>query len=102
MKKKKPTAGERMIASAKRALAFAKGEKNHGCVVHIPEDIDVTAIRKKVAMSQSEFANMFGFSKKTLEHWEHGRRVPTGPARAFLTVIAREPEAVRRALMESE
>ena len=65
MKKKKPTAGERMIASAKRALAFAKGEKNHGCVVHIPQDIDVTAIRKKVAMSQSEFANMFGFSKKT-------------------------------------
>jgi hypothetical protein len=25
--------------------------------------------------------------------------VPTGPARAFLTVIAREPEAVRRALL---
>ena len=102
MKKKKTTAGERIIASAKQALAFAKGKKNHGCVVHIPEDIDVTAIRKKVAMSQSEFANMFGFSKKTLEHWEHGRRVPTGPARAFLTVIAREPEAVRRALMESK
>lgn len=54
MKKKKPTAGERMIASAKQALAFAKGEKNHGCVVHIPEDIDVRAIRKKMAMSQSE------------------------------------------------
>jgi putative transcriptional regulator len=52
-------------------------------------------------MSQSEFASMFGFSKRTLEHWEHGRRVPTGPARAFLTVIAREPEAVRRALMEA-
>lgn len=100
MKKKKPTAGERMIASAKQALAFAKGEKEQGFVVHIPDEIDVKAIRAKIGMSQSEFASLFGFSKRTLEHWEHGERVPTGPARAFLTVIAREPEAVRRALMD--
>jgi len=98
MSTKKPTAGERMIASAKQALAFAAGDDN-GCAVHIPEEIDVKAIRKKVKMSQSEFANLFGLNKRTLEHWEHGRRVPTGSARAFLTVIAREPEAVRRALM---
>lgn len=100
MKTRKPTAGERMIASARQALAFAAGEDN-GSVVHIPEEIDVKAIREKVDMSQSEFARFFGFSKRTLEHWEHGRRVPTGPARAFLTVIAREPEAVRRALMDA-
>lgn len=101
MKKKTPmSAGESMLAGAEQALAFARGEEDHGCVVHIPAEIDVKAIRKKVAMSQSEFARLFGFSKRTLEHWEHGRRVPTGPARAFLTVIAREPDAVRRALTE--
>jgi len=33
-----------MIASAKQALAFARGEKDHGCVVHTPEEI---AARKK-------------------------------------------------------
>ena len=99
MKTKKPTAGERMIASAKEALAFAKGHQNHGCEVHVPDDIDVKAIREKIALSQSEFAKLFGLSKRTLEHWEHGRRVPSGPARAFLTVIAREPDAVRRALL---
>ena len=33
MAKKKPTAGERMIASAKQALAFARGEESD-CVVH--------------------------------------------------------------------
>ena len=32
---KKLTAGQRMIASAKQALAFAQGE-NNACVVHIP------------------------------------------------------------------
>ena len=99
-KKNQKSAGARMIASAKQALAFATSEKNHGCVVHIPEEINVKAIREKADMSQSEFSRMFGFSKRTLEHWEHGRRVPTGPARAFLTVIAREPEAVRRALAD--
>jgi putative transcriptional regulator len=99
MRAKKPTAGQRMIESARQALDFAEGRENHGCMVHVPEDIDVKAIREKISLSQSEFASLFGLSKRTLEHWEHGRRVPTGPARAFLTVIAREPDAVRRALL---
>lgn len=99
MKKRKPTAGERMIASAKEALAYAQGREPHGCQVHIPEEVDVKAIREKIALSQSEFAQMFGLSKRTLDHWEHGRRIPSGAARAFLKVIAREPEAVRRALL---
>jgi putative transcriptional regulator len=97
--KKRTTAGERMIESARQALAFAKGQEGHGCEVHVPEDIDVRAIRQKISLSQGEFAKLFGLSKRTLEHWEHGRRVPSGPARAFLTVIAREPDAVRRALL---
>jgi putative transcriptional regulator len=99
MKNRKRSAGERMIESARQALAFAKGKPNHGCVVHVPERIDVKAIREKISLSQSEFAKLFGLSKRTLEHWEHGRRIPSGPARAFLTVISREPEAVRRALL---
>ena len=99
MNKRKPSAGQRMIESARQALAFAKGERNHGCEVHVPEAIDVKAIREKISLSQGDFARLFGLSKRTLEHWEHGRRAPSGPARAFLTVIAREPEAVRRALL---
>jgi len=99
MKKTKPTAGERTIESARQALAFAASKESHGCVVHVPDEIDVRAIREAISLSQSEFAKLFGLSKRTLEHWEHGRRVPSGPARAFLTVIAREPDAVRRALL---
>ena len=99
MKNKKLTTGQRMIASARQALAFAKGKKDNGCAVHVPDAIDVKAIREKISLSQGEFARLFGLSKRTLEHWEHGRRVPSGPARAFLTVIAREPDAVRRALL---
>ena len=41
------TAGQRMIASAKQALAFVQGEDD-GCVVHIPDQIDTVHIRKTV------------------------------------------------------
>lgn len=92
------TAGERMIQSAREAVAFAKGEKVAGTKVRIPQEIDVRRIRKKAAMSQSEFAEHFGVSVRTVQDWEQGRRVPGGAARAFLIVIDREPEAVHRAL----
>jgi hypothetical protein len=46
---KEQTAGQRMIASAKQALAFVQGEE-HGCVVHIPDEIDTARIRKKINM----------------------------------------------------
>ena len=93
-----PTAGERIIASTREALAFAKGEAVSGAKVQIPTEIDVRRIRKKAGMSQSEFADHFGVSIRTVQDWEQGRRVPAGAARAFLTVIDREPEAVHRAL----
>lgn len=91
-------AGKRIISSARQALAFVRGEAGKGFRVHIPEDIDVRAIRARANMSQAEFARCFGVSVRTVQDWEQGRRVPSGPARAFLAVIAREPEAVRRAL----
>ena len=44
------------------------------------------------------FAASFGFSLDAVQNWEQGRRRSEGAARAFLKVIEREPEAVRRAL----
>lgn len=92
------TAGERIIKSAKQALAFVEGKEEHGCIVHIPDEIDVRRIRKKLNMNQQEFAEHFGFSKRTVQEWEQGRRVPSGATRSFLYVIDKEPEAVHRAL----
>lgn len=66
--------------------------------VHPPKEIDVRNIRQKLRMTQALFAAYFGVSKRTLQEWEQGRRQPEGPARALLTVINYEPEAVQRAL----
>ena len=86
--------GESIIRGLDQALAFANGTADESqFVVHIPPEIDVKAIRGRLGLTQQEFADL-----ETLRHWEQGRLVPVGSARAFLTVIGREPEAVQRAL----
>lgn len=84
------------------AVAYAQGaadDNRYG--VHIPAEIDVKAIRAKLGMTQEEFAGRFGFSIKTLRHWEQKQRIPEGPARAYLLVIDRDPKAVQKALSDA-
>ncbi len=64
----------------------------------VPAEVDVRAIREKLKLSQPEFAARFGFTAASVRQWEQGRRRPHGPARVLLTIIAKEPNAVRRAL----
>ena len=90
--------GSRLIKSARQALAYARGEQSTGFVVHVPEEVDVRAIRKKLGYSQAQFSKRFGFSIDALQDWEQQRRRPDRTARLLLTVIDREPEAVSRAL----
>jgi putative transcriptional regulator len=89
----------RILQSAEEALAIAKGEMDpNEYAVHVPEVIDVRKIRERLGMTQASFARIFGFKLATLRHWEQQKRTPEGPARAYLTVIDREPDAVRKAL----
>ena len=56
------------------------------------------AIRAGLGMTQAEFAAAFGLSLPTPRKWEQEGREPEGLARAYLKVIARNPQAVREAL----
>ncbi|HTQ15571.1 MAG TPA: helix-turn-helix domain-containing protein [Rhizomicrobium sp.] len=58
----------------------------------------VKAIRKRLGLSQQQFADRYGFTVETIRNYEQGHRRPRGPARVLLEVIAREPDAVTRAL----
>jgi putative transcriptional regulator len=62
------------------------------------KEIDVKAIRKKLQVSQREFASYFGVSVRTIQEWEQHRRTPTTVARNFLKVIEKAPKAVLKAL----
>jgi putative transcriptional regulator len=91
--------GEGILRGLEQALAFIEGTTDESqYVVHIPPEIDIKAIRGRLGMTQQEFAKRFDFNINTLRHWEQGRRVPDGTARAYLRVIDREPEAVQKAL----
>ena len=93
---KKKTFGLDLIEGMKLVLAHQRGMVEFKQVW--PKPIDVKAIRKRVKMSQAEFARAYGISKRALQEWEQGGRQPDSAARAYLTVIAKEPAVVRRAL----
>jgi len=108
-KKRSPrhtAAGRRLVASARQALAWAKGENVPGTRVTIvevnrPPLVDVRSVRRKLGLSQSQFAARFGFTAATIKNWEQGRTQPDGPSRILLAVIAHRPEAVVEALHEA-
>lgn len=82
------------------ALAYARGE-DIGAVVHhieVPDTPDVKAIRARTGLSQADFARSIGVKKATLLNWEQDRRVPDGPARVLLALIAKDPGIVQRVL----
>lgn len=56
------------------------------------------SLRRALGLSQDEFAARYHIPVGTLRDWEQGRFEPDAAARAYLTVIAREPDVVRRAL----
>ncbi len=103
---RRTAAGQRLIASAKQALAFAKGEPAPGVRVtmvrvHRTPVIDVRSVRRELGISQSQFAARFGFTPATVQNWEQGRTKPDGPARILLAVIAHHPDAVEDALRKA-
>ncbi|MGA2228779.1 MAG: helix-turn-helix domain-containing protein [Syntrophobacteraceae bacterium] len=58
----------------------------------------IKTLRRALNLTQQEFAARYYIPLGTLRDWEQGRTEPDQPARAYLKVIARDPEGVRRAL----
>jgi putative transcriptional regulator len=89
--------------TAKQIEAAAKADRDNqplsatdlGRMKRTPQ---VKIIRRALGISQEDFAARFHIPIGTLRDWEQGRVAPDQAARAYLTVIARDPEAVRKAL----
>lgn len=91
--------GKRMIQSIAEGRAIVRGEAEKGSYrIHVPPDVDVAKLRRALGLSQSEFSQRYGFNPASVRDWEQGRAHPTGPVRAYLKVIEKEPKAVDRAL----
>ncbi len=55
-------------------------------------------IRRALELTQEEFAARYHIPLGTLRDWEQGRAEPDQPTRAYLILIARDPERVNRTL----
>jgi putative transcriptional regulator len=55
-------------------------------------------LRRALGLTQEEFATRYHIPVGTLRDWEQGRSEPDQPARAYLAVIAGDPEGVSRTL----
>jgi putative transcriptional regulator len=73
---------------------FARAE----VVIPPPSPAEVKALRKRLGLSQPQFARRFGFTVSAIRQYEYGRRSPKGTATTLLRVIQADPEAVARAL----
>ena len=93
--------GSEIIEALENAVAYAKGDHSKGRAHRVVVDpqIDVKRVRRKLGLSQNDFAEKFGINAATLRNWEQGRRRPDGTARVLLTIIDREPAAVQRVLL---
>jgi putative transcriptional regulator len=58
----------------------------------------VQALRQRLNLTQEEFAARFHLPLGTVRDWEQGAHRPDKAAQVLLTVIARDPDAVARAL----
>lgn len=86
---------DQLMASLEDAAAFAKGDTSRCRVIEvdIPDPVpeykaaDVVRTRKALNLSQRAMANVLGVSTRTIEAWEAGKNLPSGPARHLLFLL---------------
>lgn len=86
---------ERIMRGLEEATAYSRGEVDTTKFrIHVPDAIDVAAIRAKLGLTQEAFAAQFGFSKGAVRDWEQRRKVPEASARILLKIIEKRPDIV--------
>ena len=88
---------EALLRSIDDARAIHAGKRKPSRVIQF-NPIAVKTIRKRLHVSQSQFAQLIGISAATLRNWEQGRTYPEGAARVLLKIAAHRPDAVLEAL----
>jgi putative transcriptional regulator len=63
--------------------------------------VNVKRLRERLGLTQEQFAARYRIPVGTLRDWEQRRKFPDAPARAYLTVIANDPNVVASLLREA-
>lgn len=86
-----------LVKSLSEAVAHSKGEG----VAIVHEPVDPRAVRLSAKLTQAQMAPLLGMSLSGYRKWEQGQRRMSGPAATLLTLLAKEPDAVKRALLDN-
>jgi putative transcriptional regulator len=88
-------AAQRHAAAMADPDARPMTEKEWAAAPRVPQ---VWLIRRRLKLSQEQFAAQFRIPVGTVRDWEQRRKEPDAAAKAYLRVIALEPDVVRKAL----
>lgn len=89
----------KLLESVTQADEMVCGERQPSREFHV-DALGIKEIRKATRLSQPAFAQIIDVQVGTLRNWEQGRREPTGPAKALLRAIRKDPEHVLKALAD--
>lgn len=86
-----------LVQSMEQAGEIIRGERAPSRELNI-DSVTIKKIRQAARLSQAKFAKVIDVQVTTLQNWEQGRRDPTGPAKALLRAISKDPKHVLAAL----
>jgi putative transcriptional regulator len=89
---KEKSLGRELIQAVEEALL----SKENGKIIR--HKINISAIRKKLGMTQSEFSKEYHIKLESLRNWEQEKRTPDTTVLAYLTCIAKRPKLIREIL----
>jgi len=88
---------DKLYAAVQEMDEVVHGERKPSRVFEVNAE-SVKGLRKRSGLSQPKFAALLRVDVGTLRNWEQGIREPTGPAKALLSAIEKDPEHVLKAL----
>ena len=86
-----------LVESMTQMNEIVRGARAPSREFHV-DAVAIKALRSKIGLSQPKFAALLHVNVGTLRNWEQGLREPTGPAKALLMAISRDPTRVLKAL----
>jgi putative transcriptional regulator len=86
-----------LVESMTQMNEIVRGERAPSREFHV-DAMSIKALRSKIGLSQPKFAALLHVNVGTLRNWEQGLSEPTGPAKALLMAISRDPTHVLKAL----
>lgn len=86
-----------LVESMTQMNEIVRGERAPSREFNV-DAVSIKELRSKVGLSQTKFAALLHVNVGTLRNWEQGLREPTGPAKALLVAIRRDPTHVLKAL----